>query len=135
MNEIIMSAIQSGRFDLTDLTRKIGKYHIDGLLTDAQRDELIAVAREKANPHNSYGEWQAEIDRIWEAIRELRTATPAEQPETPVDEYPAYVQPTGAHDAYPIGAKVTFNGKRYVSKTAANVWAPDVYPDGWTVVS
>ena len=135
MNEIIMAAIQSGRFDLTDLTRKIGRYHIDGLLTDEQRDALITAAREKANPHNSYGEWQAEIDRIWEAIRELQTAVPVEQPETPVDEYPAYVQPTGAHDAYPIGAKVTFNGKRYVSNIAANVWAPDVYPDGWTVVS
>ena len=135
MNEIIMAAIQSGRFDLTDLTRKIGRYHIDGLLTDEQRDALITAAREKANPHNSYGEWQAEIDRIWEAIRELQTAVPVEQPETPVDEYPAYVQPTGAHDAYPIGAKVTFNGNRYVSKIAANVWAPDVYPDGWTVVS
>jgi len=39
------------------------------------------------------------------------------------------------HDAYANGAKVTFNGKRYVSKIAANVWAPDVYPAGWTLVS
>ena len=135
MNEIIMAAIQSGRFDLTDLTRKIGKYHVEGTLTDAQRDELIAAAREKANPHNSYCEWQAEIDRIWEAIRKLQSAAPVETPKEPADEYPAYVQPTGAHDAYPIGAKVTFKAKRYVSKIAANVWAPDVYPAGWTAVS
>ena len=134
MYDIIMAAIQSGRFDLTDLTRKIGKYHIDGLLTDAQRDSLIAAARGKANPHNSYGEWQAEVDKIWVAIRALQAAAPVEQPETPVDEYPAFVQPTGAHDAYPIGAKVTFNGKRYTSNIAANVWAPDVYPAGWTLV-
>ena len=134
MYEVFENAIQSGRFDLTDLTRKIGKYHVEGTLTDEQRDALITAAREKANPHNSYGEWQAEIDRIWEAIRKLQTAAPVEQPETPVDEYPAYVQPTGAHDAYPIGAKVTYKSKRYVSKTAANVWAPDVYPAGWEVV-
>lgn len=133
MYEVFENAIQTGRFDLTDLTRKIGKYHVDGLLTDAQRDSLITAAREKANPHNSYGEWQAEVDKIWEAIRELQAAAPVE-PETPVDEYPAYVQPTGAYNAYPIGAKVTFNGKRYTSKIDANVWAPDVYPDGWTLV-
>lgn len=135
MYEVFENAIKTGRFDLTDLTRKIGKYHIDGLLTDAQRDSLISAARSKANPHNSYGEWQAEIDRIWEAIRELQTGAPVEQPETPVDEYPAFVQPTGAHDAYPIGAKVTFNGKCYTSKIATNVWAPDVYPAGWTLVN
>ena len=134
MNEIIMSAIQSGRFDLTDLTRKIGKYHVEGTLTDEQRDTLIAAARERANPHNSYGEWQAEIDRIWDAIRQLQAAAPVETPQEPVDEYPAYVQPTGAHDAYPIGAKVTIKSKRYVSKIAANVWAPDVSPAGWTMV-
>ena len=135
MYEIILTAIENGRFDLTDLTRKIGKYHVEGTLTDIQRDALITAAREKANPHNSYGEWQAEIDRIWEAIRDLQTAAPVEQPETPVDEYPAFVQPTGAHDAYPIGAKVTFNSKRYISNIAANVWSPDVYPAGWTLVN
>jgi len=44
----------------------------------------------------------------------------------------AWVQPTGAHDAYPLGAKVTFKGKVYESKIPANVWSPAVYPAGWT---
>ena len=44
----------------------------------------------------------------------------------------AWVQPTGAHDAYPLGARVTFNGRVYESKIAANVWSPAVYPAGWT---
>lgn len=135
MYTIFQDAINAGAFDLNAITRKISKYHIEGLLTDEQRDALITAAREKANPHNSYGEWQAEIDRIWEAIRELQAAAPVEQPEAPAEEYPAYVQPTGAHDAYPFGAKVTFNGKRYTSNIAANVWAPDVYPAGWTLVN
>jgi len=42
----------------------------------------------------------------------------------------AWVQPTGAHDAYPLGAKVTYNGSTWVSSVDANVWAPGVY--GWT---
>lgn len=43
---------------------------------------------------------------------------------------PAWVQPTGAHDAYPLGAKVTHKSKTWTSTTAANVWEPGVY--GWT---
>ncbi len=43
-----------------------------------------------------------------------------------------FSQPQGAHDAYPLGAKVTFNGRVYESKIAANVYSPTVYPAGWT---
>ena len=46
-----------------------------------------------------------------------------------LDEYPEWVQPSGAHDAYNIGDKVTYNGQRYVCTSNANVYAPDVY--GW----
>ena len=39
------------------------------------------------------------------------------------------VQPTGAHDAYNKGDKVSYNGKHYVCTADANIYAPDVY--GW----
>lgn len=42
-----------------------------------------------------------------------------------------YVQPTGAHDAYKKGDKVSYKGSNYESLIDANVWAPDVYPAGW----
>ena len=42
----------------------------------------------------------------------------------------AWVQPTGAHDAYAKGATVTHNGSTWTSDADANVWAPGVY--GWT---
>ena len=42
-----------------------------------------------------------------------------------------WVQPTGAQDAYPLGAKVTFNSHVYESKINANVWSPTAYPAGW----
>ncbi len=50
-------------------------------------------------------------------------------------EYPEFVQPTGAHDAYAKGAKVTYNGMRYVSLIEGNVWSPVDYPDGWEAVN
>lgn len=49
----------------------------------------------------------------------------------PGEEWPDFVQPTGAHDAYKQGDKVTYNGQHYVSLIDNNVWAPDVYPAGW----
>ena len=52
--------------------------------------------------------------------------------ETPSEEYPEWVRPTGAHDAYAQGAKVSHNGKKWTSDIAANVWEPGVY--GWTEV-
>ena len=52
--------------------------------------------------------------------------------EAPSEEYPEWVQPTGAHDAYAQGAKVSHNGKKWTSDIAANVWEPGVY--GWTEV-
>ena len=51
------------------------------------------------------------------------------------DEYPAFVQPTGAHDAYNVGDKVTFEGKRYVCKMANCAYSPSAYPAGWEEVT
>lgn len=59
----------------------------------------------------------------------MPSATPALWKTVSVDEYPEWVQPTGAHDAYNTGDKVTYNGKHYVCTSDANVYAPDVY--GW----
>lgn len=47
------------------------------------------------------------------------------------DEYPEFVQPTGAHDAYNIGDKVTYNGHRYECTMNNNAYSPDAYPQGW----
>ena len=50
----------------------------------------------------------------------------------PTVEYPQWSQPIGAHDAYGIGDKVTYNDVRYISTTENNVWQPGVY--GWELV-
>ena len=52
--------------------------------------------------------------------------------EAPSEEYPEWVRPTGAHDAYAQGAKVSHNGKKWTSDVGGNVWEPGVY--GWTEV-
>ena len=49
-------------------------------------------------------------------------------------DYPVWVQPTGAHDAYNEGDKVhfpTINDPIYESVINANVWSPITYAAGW----
>lgn len=48
----------------------------------------------------------------------------------PGEEWPEWVQPVGSTDAYPMGAKVSHNGKHWISDVDGNVWEPGVY--GWT---
>lgn len=48
-----------------------------------------------------------------------------------------WTQPTGAHNAYDIGDKVHYpgaDGPVYESTIDGNTWAPDAYPQGWTLV-
>ena len=59
----------------------------------------------------------------------MPSATPALWKIVSLDEYPEWVQPAGAHDAYNIGDKVTYNGQHYVCTSDGNIYAPDVY--GW----
>lgn len=47
----------------------------------------------------------------------------------PTIEFPEWVQPSGAHDAYSMGAKVSHNGLHWISTVDNNVWEPGVY--GW----
>ena len=48
----------------------------------------------------------------------------------PAEAWPVWSQPTGAHDAYSAGDRVSHNGKHWTSDAANNVWEPGVY--GWT---
>lgn len=43
----------------------------------------------------------------------------------------AYVQPSGAADAYRRGEQVTEDGEEFESRIDGNVWPPSVYPEGW----
>ena len=44
----------------------------------------------------------------------------------PADEWPAWSQPLGAHDAYSAGAKVSHKDKHWTSAVDGNVWEPGV---------
>ena len=58
--------------------------------------------------------------------------TPALWARVSVEEWPEWIQPTGAQDAYNKGDKVSHNDKHWTSDYDANIWEPGVF--GWTEV-
>ena len=154
MYDIIKNVIESKDYELRDMLYKINKMYIESYITEDQKSELDKLARANANAENSYAPIQEQIDKAFSKISDLKTTieanaiglsalkeaveklgakieTPVEEPK---EEYPEYIQPTGAHDAYHVGDKITYNGKKYICKLDNCVWNPDEYPAGWQEV-
>lgn len=149
MYETIKSVIESGRYELSDMLKKIDTIWLQGDISEGQKTELVKLAQEKANPENSYAPLQKQIDNLYEIVGNLDTdlksvtdrVTKLEggeiEPPEPDNEYPEYKQPTGSHDAYYKGDKVTFKGKKYICIAPddyAVVWNPEEYPAYWQLV-
>ena len=119
-------------------------------------DDGIDVWTQPTGAHNAYNKgdkvhypsknspiYQSTIDgNVWapdaypQGWKLVEDAGETTEPEEPGGEtYPEWTQPTGAHDAYSKGDRVTYGGKVYESLIDSNVWSPDAYPAGWEVVS
>lgn len=133
MKTIFENVIKKGGYDLSAMLDKINTYHIEGKITDTERDELYALAR--ATPKAQY-DYASEIEKLWAAVRALQNDNSSDDTnETESNGVAEWHQPTGAHDSYMIGDKVLYtDGKVYKSIIDNNVWSPDVYPNGWEVV-
>jgi hypothetical protein len=95
--------------DLPDFTT----YTIEDL------EALLAAAQTALDSKRIIATAEEKIDAI---LTEVKVAQG-------ISEEDPWVQPTGAHDAYPRGARVTRGGKTWVSLTTANTWEPGV--SGW----
>ena len=68
--------------------------------------------------HTSQDDWTPDVAvSLWVRV------------DDPAIEWPEWRQPTGAHDAYAAGAKVSHNEKHWISILDANTYEPGVY--GW----
>lgn len=68
--------------------------------------------------HTSQPDWDPEeATSLWAEIG------------NPQEEFPEWKQPTGAHDAYSKGDKVSHHSDHWISNMDANVYEPGVY--GW----
>lgn len=135
--------INAGGYDLANLTERIKTLYALGELSKEEMEQLLEQAQANAKPDDSYAPLADRVKAIeeWMTTVEERLAKPESgsstdlgEPEEPADEWPEYKQPTGAHDAYHVGDKITYNGKHYTCVLDGCVWTPDEYPQGWQLV-
>lgn len=129
MFETFRAVIARGSYDLTGLLRNIDRYHIEGRLSEDERESLYNLARQEPKPQYDCA---VEIEKLWAAVRALQKRFDADSGDE--EEYPYFVQPSGAHDAYNAGDNVTYGDKRYVCMMDNCVWSPDVLPSAWQLV-
>lgn len=143
--------------ELDDLRRQVfteqERRHV--LATAPQQAEQLAQQWADASGRHEGDEWRQPVGafdayplgaivthqgKTWESTTPANVWEPGvsgwhEQasvnPDTGEETPPAYRQPTGGHDAYQVGDKVTWNGAVWESVINGNVWTPDAYPQGW----
>lgn len=136
MKDIFENVINSGDFELKDILNKIDESYIKNKITKEEKEQLEVKARTNANPQNSYAENSVLIAELFERVKKLENAVFTEDAPTEevVEEYPNYVQPTGAHDSYNTGDKITYNDKKYTCIMDNCVWSPETYPNAWELI-
>ena len=114
MNAVLATITDEMALDTADLFLpwESGKAYVLG-----DRITYEGVLYKCVQAHTSQDDWTPDV-------------TPALWVRVSVEEWPEWVQPTGAHDAYHTGDKVSHNGKHWISTADSNIWEPGVY--GWS---
>lgn len=129
MYETIKKVLESGRYELSEMLRKIDTIWLQGDITDEQKTELVKLAQDNADP-------TATTD-VWKKLEELdgRMKIVEEKLETEQgEEYPEYI----SGKWYYKDDKITYKGKRYICIALDGqvcTWNPDEYPAYWKEVA
>lgn len=117
-------------FDLTQMLARIDYHHVRGNLSDADREELVVLAREKANP-------SAGVD-VMAKLQDLETRVKAlEEGKKESAGTDSAVEPYKAGTWYFTGNKVLFGGQIHrctAPEGQVCTWSPAEFPAWWEVV-
>ena len=130
MKDVFLTAMNE-LFDLSTMLARIDYHHVRGNLTDDEREELIAIAREKAYPFGGV-DVTAKLLELDERIAALEKSAAGSE---------------GADDAgiadyvpgkwYYAGDRVMENGTAYECIAPEGVvctWSPTEYPEYWKAI-
>ena len=123
--ELLRRLIEKAAASLSDEDALSGvelypKWVTDRDYTTGDRVQESDILYKCIQAHTSQASWRPSL-------------TPALWVRVSIEEWPEWVQPIGAHDAYALGDKVSHNGAHWVSTVDNNVWEPGVY--GWNEVN
>ena len=130
MYDVIRSAIAAGGYKLADMQYKIKKLYVLGDITEAEMDELLALAAGGVSTDAERPEVMAMIHSLDEKISTLDARVKVlegqpDVPDVPEGEYPAWKPWDGISNDYQPGAIVTHNGELWESTyEGQNVWEP-----------
>ena len=129
MKKLFENVIARGGYDLGVMLKKIDSYHVEGKLTDAEKDELYAQARAGADMQASV-DMLAKLEELEKRVRALEEGGSSDSGGSGADEPEAYVPGKW----YYAGDRVSFEGKRYVCSAPQGVvcvWSPGMFPAYW----
>ena len=122
--------------DYTAMTTTELRDAVAGMLAEVDRREAEEAARRAVDEAvQAYAEAQEiTVLQAWRALAPEGVQVPDDPEPAPTPNAPEYKQPTGAHDAYQAGDRVTFQGRVYEAVINAVVWSPLAYPQAWKEV-
>lgn len=126
MKNIIKSVIEAGRFELSDILKKIDTQWLQGSITDDEKAELVALAQGGAKVENSV-DIIAKITDLEQRVKALEEGKTAGGE---AEEYADFI----VGKWYYAGDKITFNGKQYICIAPVGqvcTWSPADYPTYW----
>lgn len=126
--KILTDVLHSGNFDLGEKLESIQYYQVHGDLTLEQMEELVSLAREKAQPqYDPEKDFEQVLDRL-HALEER--VTKLERTEA-VEKYPEYEDDRW----YFSGEGVTFEGTKYTCIAKKTKFSPAEKPKDWQEVT
>lgn len=131
MFDVTKTVIETRRYKLSEMLRKIDTIWMQGDITDDERQSLAQMAKQDpdANAELDLAKMIEELDK---RVTALEAGESSGGPESA--EYPEYV----AGKWYYNGDKMSYNGKRYTCTAPSGVvcvWSPDEYPPYWKEVA
>ena len=133
MFEVIQSVISAGGYKLTTMQEKIKRFYLRGNITEAEMDELLAMAAVGASTDGERPELLAMIQSLAADVASMKERIDAlEGKSVEETEYPVWKPWDGISNDYQYGAIVSHNGTLWESDfNGQNVWEPGVH--GWKV--
>ena len=130
MYNILKNVISRKAYSLTEMLTKIDTLWSENKISDAERDELIALARDNATSEHSVDVVAklVELEQRIKALEEGETDTPTAET---IEDYVV-------GKWYYRGNKVLFNGKVYECTAPEGVvctWSPVEYPAYWKQIN